>query len=176
MDTEEVRMRYALLLIAIVGAGVISPVSSQSRSAAEQAFDRLKALEGTWTDVDGTFGAKGAAAVTYKVTSGGHSVVETFPVGTPYEMVTVYHLDGNDLVLTHYCSSNNQPRMKSAGLQGNLIQFAFAGGTNIDPAKTSHMHSARIELISADEIRATWENWDQGKSDHSATFRVVRKK
>ena len=169
-------MRQAVLLTAILGVGWMTPVSSQSKSAAEQGFERLKALEGSWIDVDGTFGSKGAVAVTYKVSSGGHSVVETFPVATPYEMVTVYHLDGHELVLTHYCTSNTQPRMKSPGLEGNVVSFTFAGGTNIDPGKTSHMHSARIEFISADEIRATWDNWDNGKSDHSATFRVTRKK
>ena len=169
-------MRQAVLLTAILGVGWLTPVSSQSKAAAEQAFDRLKALEGTWIDVDGTFGSKGAEAVTYKVSSGGHSVVETFPIATRYEMVTVYHLDRNELVLTHYCTSNTQPRMTSTGLQGNVVSFSFAGGTNIDPAKTSHMHSAKIEFVSADEIRATWDNWEQGKSDHSATFRVVRKK
>ena len=169
-------MRKELLLTALLSVGWLTAANGQSKSAAEQGFDRLKALEGAWIDVDGIFGTKGAVAVTYKVSSGGHSVVETFPVGTPNEMVTVYHLDGSELVLTHYCTSNTQPRMKSAGLQGNVVAFTFAGGTNIDPAKTSHMHSAKIEFVSADEIRGTWENWEHGKADHSATFRVIRKK
>jgi hypothetical protein len=103
-------------------------------------------------------------------------VVETFPVNTPYEMFTVYHLEGDQVVLTHYCSSNTQPRMKSSGLQGNLMAFEFAGGANIDPAKTSHMHGARIEFVSADEIKGTWQNWKDGKPEEAVTFRVVRKK
>jgi hypothetical protein len=169
-------MRRALVLASLVMVGAFTNAESQSTSAAQQAFDRLKALEGAWVDVDGIFGTKGAVAVTYKVTSGGHSVIETFPAGTPHEMVTVYHLEGNDLVLTHYCTSNTQPRMKSVGLQGNSVTFTFVGGTNIDPASTSHMHSAKIEFVSANEIRGTWDNWEHGKLDHSATFRVVRKK
>ena len=169
-------MRRALVLAAALTVAALSPAESQTQSAAQQAFDRLKSLDGSWIDVDGIFGTKGAVAVTYKVTSGGHSVIETFPTGTPHEMVTVYHLEGNDLVLTHYCTSNTQPKMKSPGLQGNTVTFTFTGGTNIDPAKTSHMHSAKIEFVSADEIRGTWDNWDHGKLDHSATFRVVRQK
>jgi hypothetical protein len=147
---------------------------SQAKSASVQGFEKLKALEGDWIDVDGTFGEKGKVAVTYRVTGAGHAVVETFPVGTANEMVTVYHLEGNNLVLTHYCTSNTQPRMLSKGLQGNALTFDFAGGANIDPAKTSHMHGARIEFVSGDEIKATWQNWDHGKADHAATFRVVR--
>lgn len=167
--------------IMILGAmlGVLlanAAVGAQEKSVAVQGFERLKALEGEWIDVDGTFGAKGAVAVTYKVTGGGHAVVETFPVNTPHEMVTIYHLDGDQLTLTHYCSSNTQPRMRSKGLAGNVLAFQFADGANIDPAKTSHMHAAKIEFVSADEIRGTWDNWDNGKADHSATFRVVRKK
>jgi hypothetical protein len=165
----------------IVGALVgvlfsIAATGAQQKSAALQGFERLKALEGEWIDVEGTFGAKGAVAVTYKVTGGGNAVVETFPVKTPHEMVTIYHLDGDQLTLTHYCSSNTQPRMRSQGLAGNVLAFQFADGANIDPAKTSHMHAARIEFVSADEIRATWDNWNNGTADHSATFRVVRKK
>ena len=157
------------VLTAVMGMG-------QANSPAIQGFEKLKALQGDWIDVDGIFGEKGKVAATYRVTGGGSTVVETFPVGTANEMVTVYHLDGNALVLTHYCTSNTQPRMKSTGLQGNMLAFAFAGGTNIDPARTSHMHGVTFEFVSADEIKATWQNWDKGKADHSATFRVVRKK
>lgn len=157
----------------IVVVGLLS--MAQAKSPATQAFEKLKALEGEWIDVDGVFGQKGKVAVTYKV-SGGHAVVETFPVGTPQEMVTVYHLEGNKVVLTHYCSANNQPRMTSSGLQGNTIAFDFAGGSNIVPGTTSHMHSAKIELTSDDEIKATWQNWSGGKPDHAGVFRIVRKK
>jgi hypothetical protein len=41
----------------------------------------------------------------------------------PYEMVTVYHLDGKKLVLTHYCSGGTQPRVRSKGLKGNVLAF-----------------------------------------------------
>jgi hypothetical protein len=140
-------------------------------------LDKLKALEGEWIDVDGVFGTKGAVAVTYRVTAGGNTVVETFPVKTPQEMVTVYHLDKDAVVLTHYCSGGNQPRMRSKGLAGNLLVFDYDGGTNIDAATTSHMHATQLEFLSADEIRATWNNWSNGKPDeHKAVFRIVRKR
>jgi hypothetical protein len=169
-------MRRTLLTLAgcLAVAAITTP--AQTKSPAAQGLDKLKSLAGEWIDVDGVFGEKGKVAVTYHVSGAGHTVVETFPVGTSYEMVTVYHLDGPNLVLTHYCTSNTQPRMMSKGLDGNVVAFDFAGGANIDPAKTSHMHAARIEFVSADEIKGTWENWRDGKADHSATFRVVRKR
>jgi hypothetical protein len=148
----------------------------QAASPAAEGFAQLKSLQGDWIDVDGVFGEKGKVAVTYRITGGGHTVVETFPAGTANEMVTVYHLENGQLVLTHYCTSNTQPKMTSAGLKGNTLAFTFSGGSNIDAAKTSHMHDASIEFISADEIKATWVNWSNGKFDHAASFRVVRQR
>lgn len=168
-------MTGRFLLLAVCLSAALTAMG-QAQSTAAEAFARLKTLHGDWIDVDGVFGEKGKVAVTYRVTGAGNAVVETFPAGTPHEMVTVYHLDDGQLVLTHYCTSNTQPRMTSTGLEGNTLAFAFAGGDNIDPAKTNHMHSAKIEFISADEIKGTWVNWNNGKADHSATFRVVRKK
>jgi hypothetical protein len=164
--------------VLVTAACVIAAAATmgQAKSPAADGFARLKTLQGDWIDVDGVFGEKGKVAVTYRVTGAGNTVVETFPVGTPYEMVTVYHLNGGRIVLTHYCTSNTQPTMTSPGLTGNAIAFEFSGGANIDPGKTSHMHDATIEFVSADEIKSTWVNWKGGKADHASTFRVVRKK
>jgi hypothetical protein len=163
-------------LVALIAAFAPVRSAAQAPSPAVQGFERLKALHGDWIDADGAFGEKGKVAVTYRVTGGGHTVVETFPVGTPYEMVTVYHLEGDALVLTHYCNQNTQPRMRSSGLQGTTLAFDYAGGTNIGP-QTSHMHSMRMEFLAADELRATWQNWKAGQlNEPPAPFRVVRKK
>jgi hypothetical protein len=166
-------MRILFVAICMISAPL---AVGHAQSPAAQGLDKLKSLQGEWIDVDGVFGEKGKVAVTYRVTGGGHTVVETFPVGTAHEMVTVYHLDGGKLVLTHYCTSNTQPQMASNGLVGNTLHFDFVGGANVNPAKTSHMHGVTFEFLSADEIKATWLNWTAGKADHSASFRVARKK
>ncbi len=167
-----------LLSFSVLGIALCATaLTVTAQTPAASAFERLKALEGDWVDADGVFGKKGAVAVTYRVTAAGSTVIETFPVGTSEEMVTVYHRDGNDIVLTHYCAGGNQPRMRARTIEGDLLAFEFDGGTNIDPAVTSHMHSAQIEFVSADEITATWTNWSKGQSDeHRAQFRVVRKR
>jgi hypothetical protein len=169
-------MRHVIAVTAVVL--VLLPLSpaGQGAQAAAAAFERLKALEGSWVDPDGAFGPKGAIAATYRVTGGGTTVVETFPVGSKEEMVTVYHKDGDDLVLTHYCSAGNQPRMRARTFAGNVLAFEFDGGTNIDPKVTSHMHAAKIEFLGPDEIRSTWQNWSNGAGDHAGVFRVVRQK
>ena len=169
-------MRHALAMLLTFMFGLVATPGAQAPGPAIQGFDRLKALAGEWIDVDGVFGEKGKVAVTYRVTGGGHTVVEAFPVGTPHEMVTVYHLDGDQLVLTHYCTSNTQPRMRSRGLEGRVLAFEFAGGANIDPGATSPMHGARFEFTSDNEITAAWQNWKDGKPDGPAhPFRIIRK-
>jgi hypothetical protein len=167
------------ILLAVLSLSLL-PVSALAQGAAQPAataFDRLKALEGEWVDAEGAFGPKGAVAVTYKVTSGGNSVVEVFPVGSPGEMVTVYHKDGGDIVLTHYCSAGNQPRMRAKSISEDVMMFEFDGGMNIDPKVTSHMHEMKMEFLGPDEIRATWQNWSKGGPDSDrGVFKVTRKK
>jgi hypothetical protein len=91
-------------------------------------------------------------------------------------MTTLYHRDGNDLVLTHYCAAGNQPRMRARTVRGNVVAFEFDGGTHFDPARDMHMHEATIEFLGSDEIRAEWRSWDKGKAaPHAPKFRLLRR-
>jgi hypothetical protein len=161
-------------------AALVTPPSLRAQAEAQPAavaFDKLKALAGDWIDQDGAFGMKGKVAVTYRVTGGGSTVIETLFVGTPHEMTTVYHKDGRHVVLTHYCAAGNQPRMRATTTDGRSLAFDFDGGTNLDPAKDGHMHAGQVEFVDADHVRATWIGWDKGKpSGHSPTFSLERKK
>jgi hypothetical protein len=169
--------RLSLVLVAGLVCGGFAPVIAQSPQPAATAFDRLKAMEGEWIDVTGVFGKKGAVVATYKVTGSGNTVIESFPVGTPHEMTTVYHRDGTSLLLTHYCSGGTQPRMRAKTINGNVIEFSYDSGTNIDVATTSHMHNMRWEWVSNDEIKAEWHNWSKGKDDgHVGAMHIQRKK
>ncbi|HYE88283.1 MAG TPA: hypothetical protein VEA16_18095 [Vicinamibacterales bacterium] len=134
-------------------------------------------MEGEWIDLNGAFGTKGAVVATYKVTGGGNTLIETFPVGTPHEMTTVYHRDGSAMVLTHYCSGGTQPRMRAKSVDGDRLSFEYDGGTNIDVAKTSHMHNMHWEFVSKDEVKAAWHNWSNGQADgHVGAMHIARKK
>jgi hypothetical protein len=166
-----------VLAAAALFAG-LTPLLAQAPQPAATAFDRLKTMQGEWIDVTGAFGKAGAVVATYKVTGSGNTVIESFPIGTPHEMTTVYHRDGSTLLLTHYCAGGTQPRMRAKELKGNVLEFAYDGGTNIDVATTPHMHSMRMEFVSNDEIKATWHNWTNGKEDpaHLGQMHLRRKK
>lgn len=169
---------FGMLAGLVVGLlAVALPVRAAGTPAAS-AFEKFRALEGDWIDLDGTFNLKDKVAVSYRLTGNGSAVIETMFVGTPHEMTTVYHRDGNDLVLTHYCAGGNQPRMRAKSAAGNVVAFEFDGGTNMDPAKDEHMHSARFEFVSPDEIRGEWFSWAGGKPnpDHVAKLHLGRRK
>ncbi len=173
------RVSAALALAACVGAcSAPSRYAIDHQHAVDAAFTRLAGLQGEWLDTTGSFGAPDVVQATWRLTGGGSAVVETLFPGTPDEMVTVYHKDGHDLVLTHYCAAGNQPRMRATYLSERMIQFAFDGGFNIDPARDMHMHSGKLEFVSGDELHAEWQGWEGGKADpgHLAQFHLVRRK
>ena len=171
-------LRQSAIMVLLLSLAGLAPLAAQGPQPAASAFDRLKAMEGEWIDVTGAFGKKGAVVATYRVTGAGNTVIESFPVGTPHEMTTVYHRDGTSVVLTHYCSGGTQPRMRARTINANVLEFAYDGGTNIDVAKTSHMHNMRMEFVSGDEIKAEWHNWSNGKEDaaHLGKMHLQRKK
>jgi hypothetical protein len=92
-------------------------------------------------------------------------------------MLTAYHLDGNQLVLTHYCMAGNQPHMvaqKFDGASGEL-NFAFAGGSNIAPG-AGHMHDATFHISSADRFESKWDFVEAGKVKFSEEIHYARVK
>lgn len=137
------------------------------------AFVQLKKLAGKWSGPTGS--ADGPAAqVHWTVTAGGSAVMETQFPGTPHEMVSVYHLDGDQLVLTHYCAAQNQPKMKLRSASSNEMIFEFAGGTGFDPAKDGHIHEGAIRLKSDRAYEADWTMFQNGKAQQTMKFFMQR--
>jgi hypothetical protein len=169
-----------LAVAALVLAGGVSLAARKPAAAAEKpgspAFERFKALAGEWVAAeDGPMTRKGDLTARYVITAAGSAVVETLFPGSVHEMVTVYHADGPDLVLTHYCTEGNQPRLRARDAKGSRFDFAYDGGTNLDPQHDRHMHSASVELVGSDEIRSEWTELEEGKPVLVARSHLVRK-
>ncbi len=143
-------------------------------SPAEAAFERLKGLAGTW---NGTApGEAGDSDVThvFEVSANGTVVMETMFPGTEHEMINMYHLDGDDLMLTHYCAAGNQPRMRLApGSSADEMIFEFDGGTNLDPEKDRYIHDARLVFV-GDSLESNWTSWSAGREDRKMVFKLRR--
>jgi len=142
----------------------------------EAAFKSMAALAGNWEGEMGEGEGKHRSTVDYRVTSGGSAVEEVLARGTKYEMVTMYHLDGGRLLLTHYCAAGNQPTMVlQPGDDAGDLRFEFLRGTNMQAAD-GHMHQARYELLGADKVRASWTYWEGGKAGDTMVLEFHRTK
>jgi hypothetical protein len=143
------------------------------------ALEKLKTLVGTWVTADKDGKPTDEIVSVIKLTAGGTAIHETLFPGQPQEMISVYTVDGSDLVMTHYCMLGNQPRMKaSKQSQDNKINFEFAGGSNFDPKKDKHMHSATLTIVDADHIEVEGVAWDNGApaQEMCGQMKLVRKK
>lgn len=160
----------------LLGLLLAKPVAAGDEPGltAKAAFDRMKSLAGEWTSE--TQAGKPAEKVVYRVISNGSVVMETLFPGTNHEMVSMYHLDGGELRMTHYCAIGNQPRLKldKAASKPDELHFVFDGGTNLDPARDSHMHSARISFRDARHVEAEWEAYAGGKRQDSKKLAMQR--
>ena len=144
--------------------------------ATSQRFETLKKLAGDWVEIGPDSKPTDKIVSSIRVTSGGNTVQETLFPGSDHEMVTMYHLDGEDLVLTHYCMLGNQPRMRAEpGTDVNRIVFKFSGATNLRSNDEQHMHQAALSIEGKDRYKAVWVSCKDGKACHEAKFDLVRK-
>ena len=155
---------------------------------AKAAFAKLKTLVGSWkgkTSHEEKEEAKkdhgdahpDEADVTFKLTGAGSALMETQFPGQPHEMVSVYHLDGKELRMTHYCAAGNQPRVKldRANSTPDELIFVFDGGSNLDPEKDMHIHGVRIKFEKDGEVTSAWDGYAGGKKAGTTTFHMTRK-
>jgi hypothetical protein len=146
-------------------------------SAENPQFAALKKLEGTWTGKGGGEMSGDSFTVIYKVTAAGSTVMETLMPGSDHEMVTMYHMDGKDLVMTHYCAMGNQPHMKChAGGDAKVLTFECDGKGENMKESDPHMHKMVLSIIDDNHIKSHWTSVDNGKTGHEADFDLTRKK
>jgi hypothetical protein len=140
------------------------------------AFEKLKGLAGEWKGHAGKPDGD-PTSVILRVTGAGTALVETLFPGTDHEMVSVYYLEGRDLVMVHYCAAGNQPKLRldAAKSTDKELVFDFAGGSNLDPAKDMHIHSARIRPSAPDRLEEDWIGWSEGKEAGAEKLFLVRK-
>ena len=142
-------------------------------------FEKMKTLVGTWVKADEAGKPTEDVVSVIKLTAGGSAVQETLFPGQPLEMVSMYTVDGNDLVMTHYCVIGNQPRMRaSAKTVGKELKFEFDGGANLDPQKDKHMHSVTLKFADEDHIEIDGTGWENGAPAEGSCgcLKLVRKK
>ncbi len=165
-------------VLGLAACAVLVLPAAGAAEGAHDAFERLKALEGTWRAErpDGDVSTK-----VYTVTAGGSTVSETYARqgDNDHDMLTVYHLEGDRLVLTHFCSVGNRPKMVADGGSKGTITFemdtsrgpAAVGLSDLDEG---HMRRAVFELSSEDTMTQRWTFFQEGAPVHTEVESFVR--
>ncbi len=137
-------------------------------SEGQKSFTLLKTVAGTWqghVTVDPPqpeLSGDTAMQISLRVTSRGNALVhEMKEAGKPDDPakydhpVTMFYLDSDRLLLTHYCDAGNRPRMVArTSPDGKTVEFEFldvAGGTQY-----GHMHHAVFTIIDANHHIEDW--------------------
>ena len=157
-----------MLSIVLLSLSTVAFAQSVAPTDAQKSFDKLKTLAGTWqasvtTDPPQHEMGDGAKMqVLLRVTSRGNALVhEMGELGTQDDPthydhpVTMFYLDGDRLLLTHYCDAGNRPRMAArVSPDGKTVEFDFldvAGSTQY-----GHMQHAVFTFIDANHHTEDW--------------------
>ncbi len=167
-------MRNFKALLMVLAAATLCTTAGLAQGKSHAGFDRLKSLAGDWEGKN----AKGEpASVSYKLVSGGTALLETLDTGKGMDMVTVYHLDGDRLMMTHYCAIDNQPRMRAEppSADGKSLAFSFMDATNLSTPSGGHMHKLTVTFADADHFSQRW-TWREAGKDTQDGFQFQRRK
>src|SRR5450755_1636611 len=170
-------MKRHLIIIAtavLAGAAAQAAGPNTEASAGPAAYARLKTLVGEW-DAET---AMGKVHVSYELIAGGTSLVERESGEKMPEMMTVYYLDGDRLLLTHYCMAGNQPRMQARAFNPETgeVEFQFLDATNLTSPAVGHMHSAKIRLADNNHFSDEWEFYENGQKKMTEAAQYTRVK
>jgi hypothetical protein len=152
-----------------------------AQSDAQRSFDKLKTLAGSWeghvatlplqADIEGKL-----MQVSLRATSMGNALMhEITGAGRPEDPITMLYLDGDRLLLTHYCDAGNRPRMTGKmSPDGKTVEFDFldvAGSTEY-----GHMDHAVFTVIDANDHTEDWTYMTPGDKPVHAHYDLQRTK
>jgi hypothetical protein len=161
--------QFLVLFLALNSITAVGLASSKSQPE----FDKIKTLAGNW---EGKAADGRLVHINYKVVSGGSAVMESIMESSESQMVTLYHLDGDHLMMTHYCTAGNQPRMRAdATSSPTAIKFTFIDVTNLSSPDAGRMQAHSIIWKDADHVIQHW-TWREKGQERVETFELQRQK
>ncbi|MFN0245200.1 MAG: hypothetical protein ACKVWV_20130 [Planctomycetota bacterium] len=146
---------------AILGVRITQPEAVPDPVA--RAFERLRALAGKW---EGKSTKGWTEEVSFETIAGGSCVVESSFDAHPNEkMLTIFYMDGPQLMLTHYCVAKNQPRLRATefGDDATSITFTFQDATNLPSRDRGHMDKCHIRFLGPDRLSVRWTWFQDGQ-------------
>jgi len=168
------RPRSAFVLVVCAFLATLAAAQEMHPAArTTPAFDQLKSLVGHW---QGTTNSDHKVSVSYELISNGTVLMERLSPGNEPDMITMYSLEGDRILVTHYCSAGNQPTMQTApspAADGKL-EFTFLRLAGAKSPDEGHMIALKVSLLDKDHLVQTWTYDDHGKS-MTESFTYTRK-
>jgi hypothetical protein len=150
---------------------ILAATPALAASNAQKTFDQLKTLAGNW---EGMAANGQPVKVTFRVTANGSALMSEI-LGDE-DMITMFNMDGDRVLMTHYCAAGNQPRMVAdASPDGKSISFEFLDATNLESPQAGHMHHVVFAMPDADHHTEEWTFMQNGKTIKE-TFNLQRAK
>ncbi len=164
-------MRCKLTVLALTLTLLTALPAAAGDAAA--AFEQLRGLAGNW---QGTNARGNPVEIDFELVSGGTAVLERLAIEgeRPHDMITLYHLDGDELVLTHYCEAGNQPRMKAVELGDGRLAFDFVDATGLASPDDGHMHSMVMQIGADGRLQSAWTWRENGENKFQEVINLSR--
>lgn len=176
----------AILLSVLVSVGQEKPIHPHpapipTKSETQQAYSKLKALAGNWEGPVTNIPAQPMMAgkigqISLRLTSSGNALMHELTMnGMKDDPITMFYVNEDQFLLTHYCDAGNRPRMiGKLSPDGKTLDFDFIDITG--PTKYGHMHHAKFTFIDDNHHTEEWTYMLPGDKPARALFDLQRKK
>src|SRR5574340_760255 len=145
-----------LAMFLVLWQGQALNLAGQS-TPASAGFESLKSLAGAWEGTTNEGGKEIPVNTSFRLVSDGSALMGDLMSGTPHEMVTLFHLDGSELMATHYCAAHNQPRFVMApSSDAKVLDFRFKDATNLASPAAPHMVGVKFTMVDANHHLEDW--------------------
>jgi hypothetical protein len=129
-------LETAVLAMALLpAASMASPDTTPRLLTPSEKFESIRSWEGRWQVAETT-----ALHIVFEATARGSAIVERRETSAGLHSMTIYHMDGEAVIATHYCPQGNQPRLESRDAASGEVRFALRDVTDLDAGET-HAHA-----------------------------------
>ena len=150
---------------------IASAALAGDKTKSPEAFDRLTSLKGEWTgQIDGV-----NTTLIYTLTANGSALMEQCRPEKGPEMITMFTVDGDHLIATHYCSARNQPQMATSPITDaqKPLEFSLVRVTGLRSPDDFHNTGLTVIQEDNDHLTQEWSYQHRGKTGENI-FRFTR--
>ena len=157
--------------VGVMALLVAAAALASDKTKSEQAFDHLASLQGEWQGIaDGV-----NTTLIYTLTANGSTLMEQCRPEKGHEMITMFTVDDDHLIATHYCSAKNQPQMETPAITDvqKPLEFSVVRVTGLKSPDDFHNTGLTVIQEDNDHLTQEWSYQHKGKTGRNI-FRFTR--